>query len=71
VAPGRLAKNFASLPGAAALSIRALIEDIKSPPKHLKRLTIRQAGRTILLPAELRHECRSGELGKNEERREI
>ena len=31
---------------------RALIEDIKSPPKHLKRLTIRQTGRTILLPTD-------------------
>ncbi|HLM55752.1 MAG TPA: LytTR family transcriptional regulator DNA-binding domain-containing protein [Pyrinomonadaceae bacterium] len=31
---------------------RALIEDIKSPPRHLKRLTIRQTGRTILLPAD-------------------
>ncbi len=31
---------------------RALIEDIRSPPRHLKRLTIRQTGRTILLPAD-------------------
>lgn len=31
---------------------RALIEDIKSPPRHLKRLTIRQTGRTILLPTD-------------------
>jgi two-component system LytT family response regulator len=31
---------------------RALIEDIKAPPRHLKRLTIRQTGRTILLPAD-------------------
>ena len=31
---------------------RALIEDIKSPPRYLKRLTIRQAGRTLLLPTD-------------------
>jgi two-component system LytT family response regulator len=31
---------------------RALIEDIKTPPKYLKRLTIRQTGRTILLPTD-------------------
>ena len=31
---------------------RALIEDIKSPPRHLKRLTVRQTGRTILLPTD-------------------
>jgi two-component system, LytTR family, response regulator len=31
---------------------RALVEDLKSPPRHLKRLTIRQAGRTILLPTD-------------------
>ena len=31
---------------------RALIEDIKTPPKYLKRLTIRLTGHTILLPTE-------------------
>ncbi|HEY9401470.1 MAG TPA: LytTR family DNA-binding domain-containing protein [Pyrinomonadaceae bacterium] len=31
---------------------RALIEDIKTPPRYLKRLTIRQTGRTILLPTD-------------------
>jgi two-component system LytT family response regulator len=31
---------------------RALIGDIKTPPKYLKRLTIRQTGHTILLPTD-------------------
>ncbi len=31
---------------------RAILEEVKTPPRHLKRLTIRQTGRTILLPTD-------------------
>ena len=39
-------------PGELDQRFRALIEDIKAPPKYLKRLTIRLTGRTLLLPTD-------------------
>jgi two-component system, LytTR family, response regulator len=53
-AVARVRSQAASRPHALDLDqrFRALIEDIKSPPRYLRRLTIRLTGRTILLPAD-------------------
>ncbi len=40
------------LPGDVARRFRAMLEDIKTPSKYLKRLTIKLTGRTVLLPVD-------------------
>jgi two-component system LytT family response regulator len=40
------------LPGDLASRFRAALEDIKTPSKYIKRLTIKLTGRTVLLPVD-------------------